>query len=98
MVWFENVVTVDMLFENYLARLRNLSLEADAKTSVDDLLASMTTSKANADVMQASTMPNLEAPPAMTMSSSMHSLLTTSTATGTNAATTGGSRNMHVQG
>jgi dynein heavy chain 1 len=85
MVWFsEDVITTEMLFENYLARLRNLSLEVDAKNTVDDLLSSMTTSKT--DVMQSSMMPTstLEA---STMSASINST--------SNAVL--GSRNMHVQ-
>lgn len=83
-----------MLFDNYLERLRNLSIETDAKTSVDDLLASMTT-KTAVDAMQTSIMPtshNLEAS-ASVMSTSMNSLLTVS-AHGNASAN---SRNMHIQ-
>lgn len=56
MVWFNNdVVKPEMLFDNYLNRLRNLPIDTDAKNSVDDLLASMTISSKN-EVMKNSTM------------------------------------------
>lgn len=94
MVWFsENVITTEMLFDNYLARLRNLSIENDAKTSVDDLLASMT-NKSTVDAMQSSMMPavgqSLEA-----STTTMSASLTTSTL-GT-SANSANSRNMHIQ-
>lgn len=60
MIWFsEDVVATEMLFDNYISRLQNLSLSSDAKTSVDDILSSMTSRKA--DVMQASMAPGVNA-------------------------------------
>lgn len=51
MVWFsEDVVTTEMLFDNYLARLRNLSMDSESNNSVDELLnkASATTNDMSA--------------------------------------------------
>jgi hypothetical protein len=92
-----------MLFDNYLARLRNLSLDNDAKNSVDDLLASMTT-KSTADAMQSSIMPSAAGASTSTlevssvaMSLSVNSTMLTSSTLGGNAANTSSSRNMHIQ-
>lgn len=90
MIWFsEDVVSTEMLFDNYLARLQHLPLTNDAKISVDDLLASMTTEKSSADVMQASVAPGpggMEASTVLTMSS--QSMFTSTT----------GSASMNMQG
>jgi hypothetical protein len=55
MIWCNNdIVTPEMLFDNYLNRLRNLPIDNDAKNSVDDLLASIPISS-KTDAMKAST-------------------------------------------
>ncbi|CAD5206375.1 unnamed protein product [Bursaphelenchus okinawaensis] len=106
MIWFsEDVVTADMLFENYLARLKNLPLTADAKNSNDDLLATCTSTseqKASGDMMQASmaggavSTTGLEASSA-SMSVSSVSLFTTSATTAPSSNSVQNQKALYIQ-
>jgi dynein heavy chain 1, cytosolic len=53
MIWFsEEVVTTEMMFENFLARLRNLPLDSETSNSFDEILSNMNNS--SVDVVSSS--------------------------------------------